>query len=158
MNWTALLTATAWVDFAVIVLSKFFPLTKALGTWYKEFGVVAVGQDILIIVLGIALAMFLAPGASGWSLVGVAVAIQVIHDVLFYVGVILPVPSGHNRIIDLFKQYAAEGSWKILLADAGMIAASVLLMETLDNNYTDTQIGFLGLLAVYALSYIIYTK
>jgi hypothetical protein len=158
MNWTALLTATAWVDFAVIVLSKFFPLTKALGTWYKEFGVVAVGQDILIIVLGIALSMFLAPGASGWSLVGVAVGIQLIHDVLFYVGVILPVPSGHNRIIDLFKQYASEGSWKILLADAGMIAASVLLMETLDNNYTDTQIGFLGLLAVYALSYIIYTK
>jgi uncharacterized membrane protein len=158
MNWTALFTATAWVDFAVIVLSKFVPLTKALGTWYKDFGVVAVGQDILIIVLGIALAMFIAPGASGWSLVGVAVTIQLIHDVLFYVGVILPVPSGHNRIIDLFKQYAAEGSWKILLADAGMVAASVLLMETLDNNYTDTQIGFLGLLAVYALSYIIYTK
>jgi uncharacterized membrane protein len=158
MNWTALFTATAWVDFAVIVLSKFVPLTKALGTWYKDFGVVAVGQDILIIVLGIALAMFIAPGASGWSLVGVAVTIQLIHDVLFYVGVILPVPSGHNRIIDLFKQYAAEGSWKILLADAGMVAASVLLMEALDNNYTDTQIGFLGVLAVYALSYIIYTK
>jgi len=158
MNWTALFTATAWVDFAVIVLSKFFPLTKALGTWYKEFGVVAVGQDILIIVLGIALAMFLAPGASGWSLVGVAVTIQLIHDVLFYVGVIVPTPAGHNRILDLFKQYAAEGSWKILLADAGMIAASVLLMETLDNNYTDTQVGFLGLLAVYALSYIIYTN
>jgi hypothetical protein len=74
------------------------------------------------------------------------------------VGVILPVPGGHNQILDLFKQYASEGSWKILLADAGMIAATVLLMETLDNNYTDTQIGFLGLLAVYALSYIIYTK
>ena len=158
MNWTALFTATAWVDFAVIVLSKFFPLTKALGTWYKDFGVVAVGQDILIIVLGIALAMFLAPGASGWSLVGVAVAIQLIHDVLFYVGIIVPIPDGHNRVIDLFKQYAAEGSWKILLADAGMVAASVLLMEALDDNYTDAQIGFLGLLAVYALSYIIYTK
>ena len=158
MKWLALLTSAAWVDFAVIVLSKFFPLTTALGTWYKEFGLVAVGQDILILVLGIALAMFFAPDASGWSLVGVAVTIQLIHDVLFYVGVILPIPEGHNKIIDIFKRYAAEGSWKILLADAGMIAASVLLMETLDNNYTDDQVAFLGALASYSLMYIIYTK
>jgi hypothetical protein len=30
--WVALLAATAWVDFAVIVLSKFIPLTSALRT------------------------------------------------------------------------------------------------------------------------------
>lgn len=158
ISWLPLFTATAWVDFVVIVLSKFFPLTKALGTWYSEFGVVAVGSDILIIVLGIALAQLIVPGISGWNLVGLSVLIQVIHDVLFYILVILGVPMGQNKIIDLFKRYAAEGSWKIILADSAMIASSVLLMEWLDNNYTDSQIGFAGVLAVYSLLYIIYTK
>jgi hypothetical protein len=156
--WTSLLTATAWVDFAVIVISKFFPLTKALGTWYSKFGLVAIGSDILIIVLGIALAMLLSPGISGWNLVALAVGIQVIHDVLFYVGVILPVPSGQNKIIDLFKRYAAEGSWKIIVADSAMVVSSVLLMEYLENNLPADITRFLGVLAVYSLLYIIYTK
>jgi hypothetical protein len=158
MNWLALFSATAWVDFVVIVLSKFFPLTKALGDWYREFGVVAVASDILIIVLGIALAQLLVPGVRGWNLVGVAVTIQVIHDVLFYVGIIRGVPGGQNKIIDLFKRYAAEGSWKIIVADSAMVVSSVLLMEYLDNNFSDNQVAFAGVLAVYSLLYIIYTK
>lgn len=156
--WTALLAATAWVDFVVIVLSKVFPLTKSLATWYADFGLVAIGSDILIIVLGIALAMFLAPGASGLALIGVAVAIQVLHDVLFYVGVIQAVPFGQNRIIDLFKRYASEGSWKILVADAAMVAGSVYLMETMDAWLTDDQVTWVGLLGLYSLLYILYTK
>lgn len=156
--WAALFAATAWVDFAVIALSKVFPLTKSLSVWYKEFGVVALGSDILIIVLGIALAMFLVPGASGLTLMGVAVGIQLLHDVLFYVGIIQGVPVGHNRVIDLFKRYASEGSWKILLADAGMVAASVYLMETMEETLTYDHIVWVGLLAVYSLLYILYTK
>jgi hypothetical protein len=155
--WTALLSAVAWVDFAVIVLSKVFPLTKSLATWYAEFGLVAIGTDILIIVLGIALAMFLFPSYSGLALIGVAVAIQLVHDILFY-GVILVVPPGQNRIMDLFKRYAAEGSWKILAADAAMVASSVWLMETLDARLTDDQVLWSGLLALYSLLYILYTK
>lgn len=156
--WTSLLTATAIVDFVVIVLSKIFPLTKALGSWYADFGVVAVASDVLIIVLGIALAMLLAPGISGWNLVAFAIVIQVIHDVLFYVGIIRGVPAGQNAIIDLFKRYAAEGSWKIIVADAAMIGSSVLLMEYLENNVPEDYIRFIGVLAVYSLLYIIYTK
>jgi hypothetical protein len=158
MNWVALFSATAWVDFVVIVLSKFFPLTKALGDWYRDFGVVAVGADVLIIVLGIALAQLLFPGIQGWNLVGTAVGIQVIHDILFYIGIIRGVPEGQNKIIDLFKRYAAEGSWKIILADSAMVASSVLIMEYLDNNFSDNWVAFSGVLAVYSLLYILYTQ
>jgi len=158
MSLLALGTAVAWVDFAVIVLSKCVPLTKSLGTWYADFGMSAVGSDVLIIVLGIYLVQLIFPGIYGWKLVGYAVALQVVHDVLFYIGVIQGVPSGHNAILDLFKRYAAEGSWKIILADSAMVAGSVLLMEYLDNNYSDGWISFLGLLAVYSLIYIVHTK
>ncbi len=150
--------AVAWVDVAVIVLSKMIPMTKSLGTWYADFGLVAIGTDILIIVLGIALAMFLFPTYSGLALIGVAVAIQVLHDILFYVGVIQVAPFGHNRILDLFKRYASEGGWKIIVADAGMVAGSVYLMEQMDAWLTDDQVLWTGLLALYSLMFLIYTK
>ena len=155
--WTALFAATAWVDFAVIVLSKVFPLTKSLSTWYADFGLNAVAMDVLIIVLGIALAKLLFPAATGLMLIGIAVAIQIVHDLLFY-GIILIVPPGQNSVMDLFKRYAAEGSWKILLADSAMVAASVYGMETLDAVLTDDQVLWTGLLGLYSLLYVLYTK
>jgi hypothetical protein len=157
LPWTALFAATAWVDFAVIVLSKVFPLTKSLATWYADFGLNAVAMDVLIIVLGIALAKLLFPAATGLTLIGIAVAIQIVHDLLFY-GIILVVPPGQNRVMDLFKRYAAEGSWKILVADSAMVAASVYGMETLDAVLTDDQVLWTGLLGLYSLLYILYTK
>lgn len=155
--WTALFAATAWVDFAVIVLSKVFPLTKSLGTWYADFGLNAVAMDVLIIVLGIALAKLLFPAATGLTLIGIAVAIQIVHDLLFY-GIILIVPPGQNQVMDLFKRYAGEGSWKIIVADSAMVAASVYGMELLDGVLTDDQVLFTGLLGLYSLLYILYTK
>jgi hypothetical protein len=98
MNWLSLFTAVAWVDFVVIVLSKFVHLTNALNTWYKDFGLVAVGSDILIIVLGIALAQLVYPGISGIPLITVAILIQLLHDIAFYFIVIRGVPDGQNRI------------------------------------------------------------
>jgi hypothetical protein len=155
--WTALFAATAWVDFAVIVLSKVFPLTKSLGTWYADFGLNAVAMDVLILVLGIALAKLLFPTATGLMLIGIAVAIQIVHDLLFY-GIILIVPPGQNQVMDLFKRYAGEGSWKIIVADSAMVAASVYGMELLDGVLTDDQVLFTGLLGLYSLLYILYTK
>jgi hypothetical protein len=155
--WTALFAATAWVDFAVIVLSKVFPLTKSLSTWYADFGLNAVGMDVLVIVLGIALAKLLFPAATGLALIGIAVAIQIVHDILFYI-IILIVPPGQNRVMDLFKRYAAEGSWKIIVADSAMVAASVYGMELLDGVLTDDQVLWTGLLGLYSLLYILYTK
>ena len=158
MSLTALVTATAWVDFAVIVLSKFVDLTKSLGTWYADFGMNAVGADVLIIVLGIYLIQLLFPAASGWTLAGYSVGLQVIHDVLFYFLIIQGVPSGQNAIIDLFKQYAGQGSWKIILADSAMVVSAVFLMEYLDNTVSDAWIAFWGLLAAYALIYVVSTR
>jgi hypothetical protein len=158
MRFVPLVTAAIWVDFFVVVLSKFVPLTKALPIWYEKFGVVAAFSDVTIIVLGILLAQLIYPGISGWSLVATAVMIQLVHDTLFYLLVILPLPSGQNAIIDLFKQYAAEGSWQILVADAAMVAASVVGAEWLQNSFSSDITTFSGLLGAYALSYIVYTK
>lgn len=150
-------SAVVWVDFLVILISRFYPLTKSLDVWYKDFGIVAALNDCLVIVLGILLAKFVKPNAGVTDLAIISVVIQVIHDYLFYIGVILPIPKGHNSMIDLFKRYSSEGGYQIILADSAMIASTVYLSDYLYNFSTD-KVVFIGLLGLYAITYIIYTR
>lgn len=149
-------SAVVWVDFLVILISRFYPLTKSLDVWYKDFGIVAALNDCLVIVIGILLAQFVKPNAGVTDLAIVSVMIQVVHDFLFYIGVILPIPKGHNSMIDLFKRYSQEGGYQIILADSAMVASTVYLSDYLYNFSTD-KVVFIGLLGLYAITYIIYT-
>jgi hypothetical protein len=151
------LSAVVWVDFFTMLLSKYVPLGNSLNKWYSEFGIVAILSDCLIIVLGILLAKILFPTASGWNLVLFAVVIQIIHDVLFYFLIVKPLPTGTNKMIDLFKEYGAENGWKIILADSLMMGSTVLLADVLEE-YSVTEQSFVGLLGTYALTYILYTR
>jgi uncharacterized protein YacL len=157
MNLLHISSAVVWVDFFTMALSKVFSMTKSLDVWYQQFGIVAVISDCLVIVLGILLAQFITPNASATGLALTSVIIQVIHDYLFYIGVILPIPKGHNSMIDLFKRYSAEGSYQIILADSAMIASTVFLGDHL-TQYSDKIVTFVGLLGAYALTYILYTR
>jgi uncharacterized protein YacL len=152
-----ILSAVAVVDFGTITLSKFFNFGKSLDKWYAKFGMTGVLSDCLIIVLGIQLALLIEPKAGWFHLLMMALAIQIFHDIWFYFGVIQPIPQGHNEIIDLFKEYAQENSWKIVVADSLMVISTVILAEIL-SHYQESLVAFVGLLATYALTYIIYTK
>jgi uncharacterized protein YacL len=157
MNLVEIGSAVVWVDFFTILLSKVFHLGKSLDKWYANFGIVAILSDCLVIVLGVLIAQFMAPDVNTLTLAGIAIVVQLIHDVLFYYLVILGVPRGQNSIIDLFKDYAVENSWKILVADSAMIGSTVLLADYL-STLKSTHTSFVGLLGVYALTYIMYTK
>lgn len=156
MNLLHISSAVVWVDFVTMALSKVFSMTRSLDVWYQKFGIVAILSDCLVIVLGILLAQFVAPSASVTTLALTSVGIQMVHDVLFYLVVILGIPKGHNSMIDLFKSYSAEGGYKILIADALMIGGTVFLGDHL-TQYNDKIVTFIGLLGVYALTYILYT-
>lgn len=151
-----ILCAVAVVDFVTVALSKFFHLGKSLDKWYAKFGMTAVLSDCLIIVLGILLALLIEPKAGWFHLLMLALVIQIVHDIWFYFGVIQPIPRGHNEIIDLFKEYASENSWKIVVADSLMVASTVLLANQFSYVH-DSTVVFIGLLATYGLTYIIYT-
>jgi hypothetical protein len=166
MRLISILSGALWVDFIVIVLTKivpgqhlwFLPPTGALQLWYDKFGVAAVAADVLSLVLGVLLATFLFPGAMGLQLVMAAVFVQMIHDILFYVVVIQGLPQGQNSMIDVFKSYASEGGWTILLADALMITSVVIFARLSDLLFSYRMIAFQALLGMYALIYITYTK
>lgn len=146
--------AVVWVDFVTIALHKLLGFGKSLEKWYDHFGLLALVSDCLAIILAILVAKMLLPQ---YPLLYSAVAIQIVHDILFYQFIIIPTPRGHNQIIDLFKEYAAENSWKIVVYDSLMVASTVLLAQQF-GTMKNSNVAFLGLLGAYALTYIIYTK
>lgn len=166
MRLISILSGALWVDFVVMLLTKvvpgqhlwFLPPTGALQLWYDKFGVAAVSADVLSLMLGVLLATFLFPGAIGLQLVMAAVFVQMLHDIFFYLVVIQGLPQGQNSMIDVFKSYASEGGWTILLADALMITSVVILARLSDLLFSYRMIAFQALLGMYALIYITYTK
>jgi uncharacterized protein YacL len=157
MNVLDISIAAAVVDFTTIVISKFFNMGRSLDKWYSKFGMTAVLSDVLVIVLGIQLALFIEPKIGIPYIAAFAVCIQIVHDILFYFLVIETVPHGQNEMIDLFKEYASENSYKIVLYDSLMIAGTVFLADYLSKIH-QSSVNFIGLLTVYGLTYIVYTK
>jgi hypothetical protein len=154
MNLLHISSAVVWVDFFTIALHRMMGLGNSLDKWYTQFGIVAVLSDCLVIVIGILIAKMFFPS---FPLLPTAVAIQIIHDMLFYLFVILPIPRGHNSMIDLFKDYANENGWGILVADSIMIGSTVLIGDYL-SKLSIPIVQLTGLTGLYALTYILYTK
>jgi hypothetical protein len=156
MDLLSLGTAVVWVDFFTIVLAKIFRFGGTVDKWYGKYGMTAVLSDCLVIVLVIMVAKYYFPKADIRHFIMFAIGIQLVHDYLFYLFVISPTPLGANTIIDLFKEYASELSYKILIADAVMVASTILLADRLSHVKKDFVV-FGGLLGVYALTYMVNT-
>jgi hypothetical protein len=165
MRLISLIGAAIWVDFIVMMITKlgpgqrvpFLPPAGALNLWYDKFGLAAVSADVLSAVIGVLLATFFFPNAWGLGLVFASIFIQVLHDLFFYF-VILAVPQGQNQMIDVFKAYADEGGWTILLADALIMTGTVTIATVWDLLFSYRFIAFQTLLGMYSLIYITYTK
>jgi len=135
-----------------------------INLWYNHFNLNAVVLDLGISVLGIILTMvlyrtFVYP-TYGWSIglfVLMLVILQHIHDALLYVLVILPIPQGHNSIIDIFKAYGKSGGFLILLYDGLMVAGAALIASMLYKYPASVSI-IAGTAAVYTLPYILATR
>lgn len=161
-----ILIAVLIVDVIGIFLFRYYPefFGCVINQWYDKFGLLAVLSDITIIAIGFLIARYIysnwirnSYGWNIWLFIALLVAVQFIHDVLFYLGVIIPMPKGHNVMMDVFKAYAAEGGGKILVADATMMIASALIASGLKNT-SDSTVGGIGIFVTYVLTYILYTK
>ena len=132
--------------------------SKVLKMWYKELNLSAVIADILILFIGIIIARFLYPYIfTQYSLakfIGLAVGIQILHDVLFY-QICLAVPQGQSRIMDIFKAYGKEMGGKAILADSTMMVSSILLASMLKGLGENVNM-ITAIVAVYLVPYFIY--
>lgn len=161
-QWPLLLLAILVVDVAVMIVSRHTSIFgRVLNRWYDRFGLSAVMSDVFVIAIGFWLARWIYNGwfrgaGLGWFL-GILVVVQMIHDVLFYLGVILPMPRGMNAMMDLFKAYSAEGGAKIIAGDAGLMLASAGVFMGLERLSGPWQVA-IGLLTLYALPYALTTR
>ena len=161
-NWTLLLVAILVVDVVVMILSRHTGMFgNVLNTWYDRFGLSAVISDVFVIAIGFWLARWIyntwfAGRGLAWFL-GILVIVQAIHDILFYVGVIVPLPRGLNAMMDVFKAYSVENGWKIIVGDSGLMLASAGVFMAMERLSAPWQIA-VGLLTVYALPYALTTR
>jgi uncharacterized protein YacL len=158
-DYLPILTACINVDL-IVIFCVYHGLIKSkyLKSWYRKFNLSAVIADVLILVIGIIIARYiykyLFKTFNIWLFTGLAVVIQIIHDILFYL-FFNNIPLGYNYMLDFFKLYAKEVGAGAILGDSSMMILSCLLSSYLANFNTNSNIINL-IISCYFIPYMIY--
>lgn len=144
--------------FVILLLNTGLIQSTVLRKWYDQYNLSAVIADVLIILIGLiitrAIYYYVFDTFSILRFTSLAVIIQIIHDLSFYLFFSM-VPRGVNRMLDTFKDYAKEVSYKAIFADSGMMIMSSLLASSLANQTTNMNVIVL-ILSIYLLPYLLY--
>jgi uncharacterized protein YacL len=144
--------------FVIFLLNTKIIKSVVLQEWYSKYNLSAVIADVLIIVIGLiitrALYYYIFDTFSIVRFICLAVVIQIIHDILFYV-FFQNIPKGVNQMLDTFKDYASEVSYSAILADSGMMILAALIASYLANKSANVNVIVL-ILFVYLLPYLLY--
>jgi len=144
--------------FVIFLLNANVIKSRVLRQWYSQYNLSAVIADVLIILIGLiitrAIYYYIFDSFSIVKFVMLAVIVQITHDILFYV-FFSNIPRGVNKMIDTFKDYANDVSYKAIFADSGMMIMSCLIASYLVNKNTNTNIIVL-ISSLYLLPYLLY--
>ena len=144
--------------FVIFLLNINIIKSPVLKKWYSQYNLSAVIADVLIILIGLiitrAIYYYVFDSFSIVKFIILSVIVQITHDILFYV-FFSNIPRGVNKMIDTFKDYANEVSYKAILADSGMMIMSCLISSYLVNKNTNTNIIVL-ISFLYLLPYLLY--
>jgi hypothetical protein len=146
-------------DLFVILLSNMKIIqSSVLIKWYADYNLSAVIADVLIIFIGLiivrAIYYYIFTEFSILKFVALALVVQFIHDMLFY-ALFSSVPRGMNRMLDTFKDYAKEVSYKAVFADGGMMVMASLIASLLAGKNLNTNL-IVMISSLYLLPYILY--
>ena len=150
---------------AVLALNKFGGVGgTTLNSFFDTLGLEAVVVIIALVVVifevaRFAYSYFYTSGGKVWSplvFVAILLGVQMIHDLIFYVGVVSNVPSGKNQVIDFLKRYGKENGARAL----GASVTFMILVATLAMLYKEfSPVLLFGVvsIATYALPYLMNT-
>ena len=158
-DYLPLLTSVLITDlFVIFLLNTQVIKSRVLRQWYSQYNLSAVIADVLIILIVLiitrAIYYYVFDSFSIGKFIMLAVILQITHDILFYV-FFSNIPRGVNKMIDTFKDYANDVSYKAILADSGMMIMSCLIASYLVNKNTNTNIIVL-ISFLYLLPYLLY--
>lgn len=128
--------AVVLVDLFAMIIARNNLAGQVINEWYNRFTLGAFTSDVASICFGIFLSLFLfkfilpKDSFTLTNFIISVVIIQLIHDILFSL-IIKSYPPNSNKMMDLFKGYVGENSWKILLVDASMMILSAILIYLL---------------------------
>jgi hypothetical protein len=158
-DYLPLLNAVLITDLFVILLMNAKVInSQVLRAWYLQYNLSAVVCDVLIILIGLiitrAIYYYVFETFSLLKFTILAVIVQITHDILFYM-FFKNVPRGVNQMIDTFKDYANELSYKAIFADSGMMIMACVIASYLVNKNLNTNIIVL-ISFLYLLPYLLY--
>ena len=158
-DYLSLFSAVLITDlFVIFLLNTKVIKSQVLRQWYSQYNLSAVIADILIILIVLiitrAIYYLVFDSFSILKFIILAVILQITHDILFYV-FFRNIPRGVNKMIDTFKDYANEISYKAIISDSGMMIMSCLIASYLVNKNTNTNIIVL-ISSLYLLPYLLY--
>lgn len=158
-DYLPLLTSVLITDlFVISLLNTQVIKSRVLRQWYSQYNLSAVIADVLIILIVLiitrAIYYYVFDSFSIGKFIILAVILQITHDILFYV-FFRNIPRGVNKMIDTFKDYANEISYKAIISDSGMMIMSCLIASYLVNKNTNTNIIVL-ISSLYVLPYLLY--
>jgi len=159
LDFIQIFTAVLIVDFIVILLvKKGRRLGKTINVWYDQLGMTAVMLDVFIIVIGIIITRYIfsyfqIPFDATYFIL-IALIVQLIHDILLYLLVIVPSKKETSQVVDIYKDYAKENGAYILLADSMMVFLSCLIAMFLKQQDNHVSISLM-ILVIYLIPYYI---
>jgi len=153
------------VDVIVLFLTRYYKVGgKYLNEWYDQFNILAVLADVMIIFIGFLITRYIYTAFffekfefNPIIFMVLLVVVQLLHDLLFYFGVIRTIPYGHNEMMDTFKRYAGDLGAVILGGDALLMIGSALLAMTYKSLPLHVFVSITSVI-VYALPYILFTR
>jgi hypothetical protein len=153
------------VDVIVLFLTRYYKVGgKYLNEWYDQFNILAVLADVMIIFIGFLITRYIYTAFffekfefNPIIFMILLVIVQLLHDLLFYFGVIRIIPYGHNEMMDTFKRYAGDLGGIILGGDALLMIGSALLAMTYKSLPLHIFVSISSVF-VYALPYILFTR
>lgn len=144
--------------FILLLLNTRTIQSKVLRQWYSKYNLSAVISDVFIILIAFIVTRYLYDyvfdSYSLFKFILLALGVQITHDILFYM-LFTSIPRGVNQMMDTFKDYANELSYKAILGDSFMMIMSALIASYLYQQTMNTNIIVL-IVSLYVLPYLLY--
>jgi hypothetical protein len=162
-------------DLYTIINSSFFSITLllvatrignlgglSLNTYFDIFGVEGVLSNTMLITIIFQVTRYFytvlyAKADKSWSpfvFICGLVVVQILHDILFYYGVINLLPSGKNDMIDILKQYSKENSTAAIGGHSGLFILTALVAMIMNDMDMISKAVLFGII-LYSLPYIL---
>jgi hypothetical protein len=165
-DWLFIFIGIIVSEFILLVLVRYFPefFGKMVNVWYNRFKLSAVIADVFIVAIAIGVSRYIYTEfvypKHDWNplyFTGTTLFVQILHDLLFYVGVIQQVPKGSNGMIDVMKEFASSVGSRAIIGDSVLMISSVAIAMIAKGMDLHAAV-FLGMIGLYGIPYILETR